>query len=135
VKSPREETKPLRNEGRPARQKSLYDSLEQEMASLSGRSGSKTRSSILRCVDPHARLEMLDLQRLGVKLGIAHRDQTIAFREQRLLLRDELGATYSQPETGEAREPKALSRNFPVGGGWKLQRSAPHGRLHKVPPC
>jgi hypothetical protein len=28
-----------------------------------------------------------------------------------------------------------LSRNFPVGGGWKLQRSAPHGRLHKVPPC
>ena len=105
------------------------------MASLSGRSGSKTRSSILRCVDPHARLEMLDLQRLGVKLGIAHRDQTIAFCEQQLLLRDELGATYSQPETGEAREPKALSRNFPVGGGWKLQRSAPHGRLHKVPPC
>ena len=42
VKSPREETKPPRNEGRPAPQKSLYDSLEQEMASLSGRSGSKT---------------------------------------------------------------------------------------------
>jgi flagellar protein FliO/FliZ len=42
VKSPREETKPGRNEGRPAPQKSLYDSLEQEMASLSGRSGSKT---------------------------------------------------------------------------------------------
>ena len=58
---------------------------------------------------------MLDLHRLGVKLGIAHRDQTIAFREQRLLLRDELGATYSQPETGEAREPKALSRNSSVG--------------------
>jgi hypothetical protein len=31
-----------RTKGRPARQKSLYDSLEQEMASLSGRSGSKT---------------------------------------------------------------------------------------------
>ncbi len=125
MKSPREDKAPpqrgqARTKGRPARQKSLYDSLEQEMASLSGRSGSN---------------EMLDLQRLGVKLGIAHRDQTIAFREQRLLLRDELGATYSQPETGEAREPKALSRNFPVGGGWKLQRSAPHGRLHKVPPC
>jgi hypothetical protein len=30
------------NEGRPAPQKSLYDSLEQEMASLLGRSGSKT---------------------------------------------------------------------------------------------
>ena len=42
VKSPREETKPPRNEGRPAPQKSLYDSLEQEVASLSGRSGSKT---------------------------------------------------------------------------------------------
>ena len=42
VKSPREETKPARNEGRPAPQKSLYDSLEQEMASLLGRSGSKT---------------------------------------------------------------------------------------------
>jgi hypothetical protein len=42
VKSPREETKPAHNEGRPAPQKSLYDSLEQEMASLLGRSGSKT---------------------------------------------------------------------------------------------
>jgi hypothetical protein len=42
VKSPREETKPARNEGRPGPQKSLYDSLEQEMASLLGRSGSKT---------------------------------------------------------------------------------------------
>ena len=42
VKSPREETKPPRNEGRPAPQKSLYDSLEQEMASLSGGSSSKT---------------------------------------------------------------------------------------------
>jgi hypothetical protein len=39
---------------------------------------------------------MLDLHRLGVKLGIAHRDQTIAFREQRLLLRDELGATKAE---------------------------------------
>jgi hypothetical protein len=42
VKSPREETKPARNEDRPAPQKSLYDSLEQEMASLSSCSGSKT---------------------------------------------------------------------------------------------
>ena len=42
VKSPREETKPARNEGRPAPLKSFYDSLEQEMASLLGRSGSKT---------------------------------------------------------------------------------------------
>jgi hypothetical protein len=33
AKSPREETMPVRNEGRPAPQKSLYDSLEQEMAS------------------------------------------------------------------------------------------------------
>jgi hypothetical protein len=32
VKSPREETNPARNEGRPAPQKSLYDNLEQEMA-------------------------------------------------------------------------------------------------------
>ena len=68
---------------------------------------------------------MLDLQRLGVKLGIAHRDQTIAFREQRLLLRDELGATYSQPETGEAREPKALSRNFPVRWGLETAEERP----------
>jgi hypothetical protein len=64
-------------------------------------------------------------------IGTAGRNHPV----RALLLRDELGATYSQPETGEAREPKALSRNFPVGGGWKLQRSAPHGRLHKVPPC
>jgi flagellar protein FliO/FliZ len=42
VKSPREETKPARNEGRPAPLKSFYDSLEQEMASLLGRSVSKT---------------------------------------------------------------------------------------------
>jgi hypothetical protein len=42
VKSPREETKPARNEGRPAPRNSLYDSLEQEMVSLLGRSGSKT---------------------------------------------------------------------------------------------
>src|ERR1700730_9225797 len=42
VKSPREETKPARNEGRPAPRNSLYDSLEQEMASLLGRSDSKT---------------------------------------------------------------------------------------------
>ena len=42
VKSPREETKPARNEGRPAPLKSFYDSLEEEMASLLGRSGSKT---------------------------------------------------------------------------------------------
>jgi flagellar protein FliO/FliZ len=41
VKSPREETRPDPNEGRPAPQKSIYDSLEQEMASLLGGSGSK----------------------------------------------------------------------------------------------
>jgi hypothetical protein len=41
VKSPREETRAARNEGKPPPQKSLYDSLEQEMASLLGNSGSK----------------------------------------------------------------------------------------------
>jgi hypothetical protein len=42
------------------------------------------------------RLEMLDLQRLGVELGVAHRDETIAFGEERLLLRDELLALAQQ---------------------------------------
>ena len=42
------------------------------------------------------RLEMLDLQRLGVELRVAHRDETIAFGEQRLLLRDELLALAQQ---------------------------------------
>jgi hypothetical protein len=41
VKSPHEETRPDPNEGRPLPKKSLYDSLEQEMASLLGGSGSK----------------------------------------------------------------------------------------------
>ena len=35
------------------------------------------------------RLEMLDLQRLGIELRIAHRDQPIAFGELRLLLDDD----------------------------------------------
>jgi hypothetical protein len=39
---------------------------------------------------------MLDLQRLGVKLGIAHRDQTIAFDELRLPFRDDLIALAKQ---------------------------------------
>jgi hypothetical protein len=41
VKSPHQETRPDPNEGRSVPKKSLYDSLEQEMASLLGGSGSK----------------------------------------------------------------------------------------------
>jgi hypothetical protein len=41
VKPSRDDTRPARNESRSAPQKSLYDSLEQEMASLLGRPGGK----------------------------------------------------------------------------------------------
>jgi hypothetical protein len=39
--SPRNDGRPAKSEAKPPQQKSLYDSLEQEMASLLGRPGSK----------------------------------------------------------------------------------------------